>query len=157
MTSFSGPGGRTEADFNAHIAVLATGGALPWGVGASRAAGSYRTTAAAAAGGMFDSVWLRSIDSEFAPCRLVQHGVQSQAIFNELVANGQQIFFRLADGVVKIVFTAVSRNGYTSLAFNDGSPYPTRVCNLLIRWDRTMNKAMQSNPFTGSAETEYTW
>lgn len=150
----SGSGAKTYADFVTYITAQAAGGAKTWGVGGPiAAAGSYRTTAAAAAGDIYGSSWLSYMLDDIAPCRLVQHGLPSQAAFNAQVAGGFQVLFRITVPGNQINFPALNRNGYLSQAFNDGSPYPSRACDLLLYWDGT--QAQQMNPSTGTGPTPF--
>ena len=150
--------GKTEADFNSHIATIATGGVRAWGTNQILPAGSYRTTASSVSGTMFASSWNdRFAQEDASPCRIIQHASQNQTIFDNQVANGQQVFFKLSLGADKILFSGVTRNGYTSLSYNDGSPYATLSVVQLIRWDRAASKAYTSDPSVGSVESEYTW
>lgn len=155
---WGGASAKTEAEFNAHIATLATSGAVAWTTNAVLAAGHYRTTAAAVGGLMYASSWNDSFAQDAAsPCRIIQHACQDQDVFDTQVANGQQVFFRILVDTPKIVFTSVNRNGYASLSFNDGSDYVALYVQQMIRWDRAASKAYTSDPGAGSVETEYTW
>lgn len=147
--------GKTTADWNAHITTLATSGDQPWGADVARAGGAYRTTAAAAAGTMYGTSWSSYLFYQFAPCRLIQHGLPNVAAFNDQVANGRQVFFRVASAVDQSVFGSLTRNGYTSTFLDAGAPSTTLICTEIIRWDGA--KAWKSNPSIGGAETEYTW
>lgn len=149
---------KTEADFNAHIATLATGGQRDWATGGG-GVGKFWTTGAAAAGKLYGSSWISQFGPDAgggcAPCRYVQHGLPSDDIFNTIVANGQRVYFEIQAGTIGAYFS-VNRNGYESIAANGASEQRIKLTNL-IRWDRTLSKAFQSNPSIGSAETEYTW
>ena len=151
----AGNGGRTYAEFQAKIAALATSGAASWS-GVNIAAGAWTTTAAAVVGIMYDTPWNSSYEAASSRlARIVQHALPSQAVFDDQVTNGYQMFVRIQDATDKIDFVSVNRNGYTSLSFNDGSPYPARTCTELIRWDGA--QAWTSNPSIGGSETPYTW
>lgn len=149
-----GGGGKTYAEFVTHITGLATGGVASWS-SINAEVGSYRTTAAGAAGQMYGSSWASFFLSDVAPCRLIQHGLPSAAAFNAQVAGGFQIFFRLAGAGDQTTFSAVNRNGYLSQAFTDGTPYPGFACDLILYWDGT--QAQKMNPSTGTGPTPYTW
>jgi len=151
----AGLGGKTYAEFQARIATLATSGSASW-AGVNIAAGAWTTAAAAVVGIMYDTPWNSSYEAASSRlARIVQHALPSQAAFDDQVANGYQMFVRIQDAADKINFVSVNRNGYASLSFNDGSPYPARTCTELIRWDGS--QAWQSNPSIGGSETLYTW
>lgn len=153
-----GSAAKTYAAFQAHIATLATGGAKAWGALTSGYVdGAYTTTAAAEAGTMRGSPWSnRSVQSNsWAPCRVIQHGLFSNADFLAQIAAGRDIFFRMAvAGDVNEVF-AYARNGYTSLGLSGAGPYPVLSCPEIIYWDGTQAQRMQ--PSLGLGPTPYTW
>jgi hypothetical protein len=144
---------KTYADFVAHITELATSGTRPWGASTANW-GSWKTTAAAATGTMYGSSW-NSIVSGFlssAPARIIQHGLPSQTVFNNQVANARDIYFKMSGGNAGN-FPAVNRNGYQSLsAADDGAP---DKCDEIIYWDGTQAWRMQPN--LGLGPTPYTW
>ncbi|WP_298700948.1 hypothetical protein [uncultured Brevundimonas sp.] len=153
----AGNGGKTTADWNAHITTLATSGTRAWTNNVALAAGAYRTTAEALPGfaNMYGSVWSDHAYPNIPPSRLTQHGLPSKAIWDAQAAAGYQIFFRLVSFGDQSSFNALSRNGYTSLSLLPDSAEPAIKCTELIRWDG--EKAWKSNPSIASAETEYTW
>ena len=156
----SGPkagGGKTYAQFQAEIAAL-TGSTRGWtqSVIFGTDAKPCRTTAAAQAGDMFGSSYGPSASGGFlrtssVVCRVMQHALPSEAVFLDQIANGWEIFYRVAE-VTTASVPAVTRNGYTSQS--SASNNCTQITEL-IRWDGT--QAWISNPSTGSAETLYTW
>lgn len=149
--------GKTYAEFQAHIATLATGGSKDWANNPALAAGAYRTIAATSPGfaDMYGSVWNSYVYDNVPPSRLCQHGLPSQAIFNAQTAAGYQIFFRIVSFGDQALFTALNRNGYTSLGLTPDPSLASIKCTEIIRWDGS--KAWKSNPSIGGAETEYTW
>lgn len=147
---------KTETDFNAHIATLPSNGAKTWSANSTLSAGNFTTTTATNGGGMYDTVWNSTIDLSASACRIIQHALPVGLAWLNL-GLGQVIYYRLESGAPKVVFDAVSRNGFTSSAYDDGKAYPTVRCTFYIRWDRVLNKAFWGNPSIGAAETEYTW
>ena len=152
----SGPAAKTYADFQAHIATLATNGVKPWSgsnwfaVEVNRA---YRTTAAAASGFLYGSSWTTwfATDNSGNVCRAVQHGLPSEAEFDAQVAAGREIFIQTGAIAPSTDLTGIARNGYTSLS--DFGANPLQITNLLY-WDGT--QAQQMNPSTGTGPTPYT-
>lgn len=149
-----GGGAKTYAQFQAQIATLATGGALAWSA-LAQTAGSYRVTAAAATGTMFASSWNDAYFFQSTAARVIQHALTSEAVFNDQVSNGWEIFVVVTNTTTGINFVGSNRNGYMSSSFNDGNPYARRTVTDLIRWDGS--QAWRSNPSIGGAETLYTW
>lgn len=147
---------KTYADFQVHIATLATGGVKPWSNPTTLSAGAFRTTAAAPASDMFGSSWLQWVSSFCPASRMIQHGLPSQVAFDDQVSGGRDIYYRLDANGVQTVFNSVGRNGYTSLAAAGGGE-AAFIMTDLIRWDDALKKAFRSNPSAGGAETEYTW
>lgn len=150
------PGGKTYADFVAHITALATGGLKQWDAFAPLTPGAYRTTAGGAfSSDMYGTIWSGYAFYYLPPGRLVRHGLPSEAVFNDQAANGRQLFFRLADAGSQSSFNAVNRNGYASLSLFPDPAEPAVTCTELIRWDG--ERAWKSNPSLASAETPYDW
>lgn len=149
-----GPPAKTEADFNAHIATLATSGASVWTNNAP--AGRWVTTVGTTSGSMYGSSWLDIYYVASPNCRAIQHAMPSPMVFNALAA-GQQIYFRTAASSPVLVWTGKDRNGYASLSEDDGIEDASLLMSEYIRWDRALKKAFRGNPASGAVETEYTW
>ena len=139
--------------FVAYITAQATGGATVWATNQAPNAGAYITTASAALGGvMVATSWNGSFRATAAaPCRILQHALASEAIFNDQCAAERKIFYRLTAGASRANFVGVNRNGYASQSSSDGFTYGSRFCTELIRWDG--ERAWKSNPSIGGAET----
>ena len=141
-------GGADEAAFNAHIATRATSGVMGWSAGVSP--GLWRTTAAAAVGLMYNTPWGSMIYQGDTLARAIQHGLPSEAVFNALVAAGRQIFVRIIDAGGLIGASAVTRNGYTSVYYYDGTSYASVYLVELAYWldDQawTVSPTYQSGP-----------
>lgn len=149
----SGPVGPAYADFQAHIATLATNGNRAWS--GTPAAGVWRTTAAAPTGIMAGSSWANYfLIGGVSMCRAVQHGLPSEAEFNAQVAAGREIFFRSVAGVNQSIAASVDRNGYTSQSYT-GASTTTASCTELIYW--TPSGVFSMNPSAGTGPTPYTW
>lgn len=149
---------RTYADFQAHIATLATNGVADWGGNAFRPnSGSYRTAPATTGGFIFGSPWLSIISPNWSAARLVQHSMPNQTVFDLIVAAQTEAFFRVvyaADAVLS--YTSTTRNGYTSEGLaNDGNPKASVTVTELIYWDGAQAQRMQ--PSLGLGPTPYTW
>ncbi len=143
---------RTYAEFQAHIATLAPT-SRPWGFYTD--AGAIRTTAATPVGEMDGSPWLQRMDIGGtrlpAPCRIVQHGLPSEAEFYAQIAAGREIFFRLNVNPGGSA-AARNRNGFMSTA---GSNVFNTDCPELIYWDGA--QAQRMRPSLGLGPTPYTW
>ena len=50
---------------------------------------------------------------------------------------------------------STTRNGFTSLAYNDGTPYAAVYIEEIIYWDGT--QAQRMTPRTSGGPTVYTW
>lgn len=147
-------GGKTYAQFQAHIATLAPT-SVAWSGSSVNAA--RRTTAAAATGVMQGSSWglsetgfLTGAASQIS--RVVQHGLPSQAVFDAQVASGREIYLLMVDDGTTTSYGAVNRNGYTSAVFS-GAATPCSICTDLIYWDGT--QAQRMNPKLGTGPTPY--
>ncbi len=153
----AGAGGamKTYAEFQAHIAVLANLGFRPWNNATAFSTGGYRTTAAAETGTLLGTSWNDRMGVGVTTCRVIQHGLPSQLVFNEQVASGRDIFFRVEVLDSVRVFNGINRNGYLSQSYSGPTYYPSTRCTEIIRWDGL--RAWKSNPSIGSAETPYDW
>jgi hypothetical protein len=153
------PAAKTYADFQAHIATLATDGAGSWSADMALltdANHAYRITAAAAVGSMYGTPW----NSAFALnagtlCRVIQHGLPSAAVFNEQTADGREIFVRTVPVSNRVLPDFVSRNGYTTRNTDGVTETRATQCTELIYWDGTQAQRMQ--PSLGLGPTPYDW
>lgn len=152
---------RTYAEFQTQMAALATNGVRSWSATLTPV-GKYYTTAAAYTGSMVGSTWgpsaAEGANEGATLARMIQHGFADSTIATDQVTNTARVYFELAASPAtnSSAFPAVSRNGFTSTA-SGSTGVPVRQMVDLIRWDFTLNKAYRSNPFAGTAETEYTW
>lgn len=155
-----GSGVRNYAAWQAEATRLATNGFKDFNTNFNSGdrPAVYKTTATTPNNTLFGSPWGgRAFSVNFGSIgRVVQHGMQSQALFNEQVAGGYDIVVQIASAATQNVLS-FARNGYTSLDSTANPDAFAATCPLLIRWDNTLQKAFQSNPFAGSAETEYVW
>jgi len=150
------PAGKTYADFLAAMTALYPT-TTTWS--ATGVQGTRRVTAAAAAGNMYGTsdqgVY---VNGETNVSRLVQHGLPSQAVFNEIVAAGRQVVFSsnplgIDIGAGETVF-GQNRNGYNSMN-RDGPQGDLNICENIIWWDEAVKKAYYRNPRNGTAPMEY--
>lgn len=156
-------GGADEYQrFKDHIAVLATDGA--WGfltnlASATRAAKAWRVTANgdpySASIGLYGSSW----NSSFALnagniARAIQHGLPSQAIFDAQIADGREMFVRLAV-VSNRTLTALLRNGYQSEG-SDGAT-ETRAVQMTELIFNDGSQTWRMTPNTGGGPTAYSF
>ena len=154
----AGGGAKTYAEFQAHIATLATNGAKSW-TSAVNTNGSFMTTVGAASGGLAGSPWSaqfrRGTDagatSAASLTRVVQHGFPSEAVFNS--QSGQDIFVRIDYSSTGPV-TGLTRNGYASYSSATGAD--RMICSMLLYYVAGEG-AFAMNPYGGSGPTPYTW
>lgn len=165
----AGAGGKTYAEFVAHITALATGipslgvpGAVSWGNPFASGQGSaypgkFRTTAAAQAGTMYGTPWRQGAGygwvwtGNSSACRAVQHGLPSEAVFLDQIASGRQIYYATSPGSTQLVY-ALSRNGYQS---DGGTEVAAANITELLFWDGARAQRMQ--PSLGLGPTPYDW
>lgn len=157
-TNTGGIPGKTYAEFVAHVTARAVNGVLNWNALTNIDAGNYTTTAADVGSSfMTGSSWNAKFSGGGAQtrgaARVVQHGLPTQAAFNDQVSSGRVLFLAISSATPAFP-AALNRNGYLSLA-DDVNNIANRVCTEIIRWDGF--KAWTSNPSIGGAETEYTW
>lgn len=150
---------RTYADFQAHIATLGATSRV-WAANAN-ATGAYTTNAAAPTGTLTGSSWGPSSAVGFIAStassldRIVQHGMPSQAAFDEQVTNSGLIYLDISAALSAAgAFPAVTRNGFTSSAAGTN----TRRELLVLRyWNFTLGQAEEMQPSLGVGPTVYTW
>ena len=154
-----GSAAKTYADFQAHITARATDGDRGWSSAVTGAYAFFTTTAAPAPGAMYGTSW-GGFGGEFlggscAFCRVVQHGLPTEAVFNEQVAKGQKIFIQVQGVGTATYFYSVTRNGYTSVEYDiPGGDTRMGVMELLY-WDDTLKQAFKMNPYAGTGPTPY--
>jgi hypothetical protein len=149
---WGGSSGPTYAQFQAHIATLATDGAIAWTNSGGYALGSYRTTATPApVGDMYGTSWLSEFNRSLSRVsRTVQHGLPSQAVLNAQVSASREIFIKYEAGAF-VASPPLNRNGYLS----QDSPSAGTLVTDLIYWDGA--QAQRMNPSAGTGPTPYTW
>jgi hypothetical protein len=154
---------KTYAEFQAHIATLATGGSLLWN-NLTATAGSYRITSPTVAEapnlgvGLAGTTWgpasangySRSNSWVFAAAA---HGFPSSGVKDAQMAGALEIFITIITVAGTGNVDAVSRNGVTSAALTGRSDRQTM--SVILYWDGT--QAQQMNPSTGTGPTPYTW
>lgn len=144
---------KTYAEFVAHITTLAVQGERGWS--AAMSAGAWRTTVGAATGAMTGTVWLTYAFEASALSRAVQHALPSLAEMTS--QTGKQVFVRLVADASRVAFSGLTRNGFTSAAFNDGIAHPVILMTELLYWDAALGMAMRMQPSLGLGPTPYTW
>lgn len=147
----AGVGGRTYDEFVAHITALAMSGTLGWPT-ESQSAGKWRTTAGPGTGSMAGSSWLAAFRRlTAATARIVQHGLPSQSVFDQVSAAGSAVFLSI-ENVASQPTTGVNRNGFAS----SGAPAATaNICTELIGW--WDGRAWKMNPNAGTGPEPYDW
>lgn len=90
-----------------------------------------------------------------APCRIIQHGVTSEAVFNTQIAEARTIFFRIAIPGNAASYTGINRNGYLSQSFSSGTSYPYVTCTEILAW--IDGAPMRMQPDLGLGPTPYNW
>lgn len=151
-----GPSGPTYAQFQAHIATLATEGVAV--SNANQPAGAYRVVPLNnGQGAMFGSSWAsvfpRDGAGSAAANRVIQHGLPSEVVYLAQTAASRELFFRRVDSGTSS-FVSLDRNGYVSSA-DAGGPFSASQCTDLIYWDGT--GAQRMNPSTGTGPTPYSF
>lgn len=149
---------KTYAEFVAKVTADAASGTRAWDAVTALAAGNYITVCAAETGTLTGSSWasvfLGNTTGAPAMCRIVQHGLPSQAAFSAQVAAGRTVYAQVDVGATPTGYVALSRNGYTSLA--NATTVGPRVITVLRWYDDTLGP-LESNPSTGSAPVPFTW
>lgn len=150
----SGGSAKTYIDFQAHIATLATDGSVGWNSTATTTVGVYRTTAAAATGGMTGSPFYpeAAYGLNSAVARIIQHSMPDQTAFNLLVSGGLEVLFQVATKSAGAC-AAVDRNGFLSSAQASGT---RRACPRVLYYVNGVG-AFEIDPSTGTGPTPYTW
>lgn len=150
------PSGRTYAEFQAHIATLATGGVVSWTAttGSAYPTGVYRTTSASPTGlSMRGSPWSSIAGGNLSAVgRLVQHSMGSQASFDAIVAVGGEVLIQTTVTGDSNIFTSLNRNGYNS---QDSSFDQTEVRIVRCLYFEPSIGAFETNPSTGTGPTAY--
>lgn len=130
---------------------------VTWGTSTSLGWAIYRTTAGSPAGSLYGSPHLGRMGAgdPNAPCRVVQHSLPSEAVFNDLVANPSR-------GLV--VFTVVSapdnfsggitRNGFTSTGPYGGGDSSGLAVTDVRAWIPGLGP-MRRNPSLNTAWSPY--
>lgn len=144
---------RTYAEYQEHIATLATSGVASWG-STAYAIGAWRVTAAASNGPLTGSTWISFTGSNFFN-GAIRHGLPSQAAYLFQQANGFELFVRVTTAGNQINFIGQNRNGLNSTSYNDGTAYPAYYMTQLIFWDG--DRAWITYPSTGIAPAPYDW
>lgn len=153
-----GGSAKVYSDFVAHITTLSAGASVGWGSSSgSSGAGSRTTTAAVATGLMFGTSWNSNFWIASTTCRVVQHGLPSEAEFNSQIASLRMMLLTTVDAGNGLP-VGITRNGFTSSSDNT-EPYPFYRCTQLLYWSGTDTggSAFQMNPSTGTGPTPYTW
>lgn len=143
-------------DWLAAETARSTGGSLAWGGSASLTPGIYRTTAAAATGTLYGTPWQgrMGVPDPNAPCRVVQHGLPSEAVFNAQVAAGRMITFDI-EATTDNFSGGITRNGFTSTGpYGGGDGAGIRV--IKVRYYDNALGPLEMNPFAGTGPTPYT-
>ena len=125
---------KTYPEFVAYITALADRGAVGWGYSDGFVAGGYITTAATALGSMIGTPWNSYMSTAVTTCRVVQHGLPSEAVFNTQIAEARTIFFRIAILSNVTSYTGINRNGYLSQSFSSGTAFPRAACTEILAW-----------------------
>lgn len=152
----TGATAKTYDDFVAHITARGVDGDQAWNALVNINAGSYTTQAGTVGSStMRGSSWLAKFAGDGAitrgVARVVQHGLPSQAIFNDQVAQARKVFLVVA-AVTADFPVALNRNGYLSTGDNVNTS-AIRACTELTYW--YSGAAWTMNPSTGTGPTPY--
>ncbi len=145
-------GRKTYAAFQAYIlSIRDTATAWNDQIPASAFVRNILTTAGSITPGvhMDGTSWQSIIEGHAYVCRVVQHGLPDETVFNDQITNGRQIFVRISAGSVSGPFSSLNRNGYTS--GSDPGPAYCVTCPLILYWYE--DAAWQIDPSSGSAPT----
>lgn len=145
-----GPGGPTEADFEAHITSL--GSPVSWLASDWGGEGAFVTTVGAPDGSMTGTSWLGVFWSGSNPSRVVQHGLPSEAVLTALAARGAKVLFVSVSNTAANSIDGLNRNGYNAPGYWGEDNIALRRCTQLLYWD---NGPKQMNPFAGTGPTDY--
>lgn len=131
------------AEYLAAVDALSAGGTNSWAGTANT--GTRKVNAAAATGIMSGSSWVSAYGYPASvPCRIIQHGLPSQAVFNEQVAAGRS-FLMVSSFLDTATTVALDRNGYPSVSDVGEDRY---ICTFLAYYDATLGP-MKMNPRLG--------
>lgn len=83
--------------------------------------------------------------------RIWQHAYPSQAAF--VAGDGQRVMAVLSNAGSLVTFNSVTRNGYTSLAWDTGDAYGVTYMDTFVYWDNALGKAMKRSPRYGDTGT----
>lgn len=157
--SVGGVAAKTEAEFNAHIATLATDGAVSWTGEISlpdTTTRRYRTTSAAFSGSLFGSpygsYYGASAGGFNTVARIVQHCLPDGDLSGATAS--RQIYFETTRSPSNMAGVSRTINGFTSSPLAGGAAGSATVTRV-IWWDG--DKAMTRDPFAMSAATQYVW
>lgn len=107
-----GAGGKTYAEFEAYVLSQAGIASVAWTSTAAKVAGTFYTTGGADGGTMAGSTWGSNADAVSRTNRMVQHGVNSQADYDETRLNARVVYMRMT--AANAVSAGRDRNGYVS-------------------------------------------
>ena len=151
------PAGKTYADWVAHVSSV-TATTRSWdGYQSHASSGLNRVTCGAvdATKRMYGSIWgaLAAFFS-FTPSAAVQHGLPSQAVYNEQCANSRPILYyaQYDGGFSGAACQSVDRNGYQSIA---DPATPTIYLTEVSWWDASLGRPRTCNPYFSGAVTDY--
>lgn len=146
--------GPTYEQYQAHIAQRATNGVRAWFANLA-VAGSYTSTAGAVQPSwyMYGSPWAGRIFGGAGisgiTARMLQHGLPSEAEFNNQIANGFDIFWRTTLFATNRALQSYTRNGFQSGA----GTYDAFYLEEIVFWDG--EKPMQMLPRLGQGPVSY--
>lgn len=150
-------GGKT---YEAFVALISGAVERPWTASDTFVANrTYRTTGAVnEAGGMVGSIWGgRYTDTGARTNKILRHGLPDEATYLAQRDGLLQSSFRIISAGPRVTFHSYERNGYTSVLFADGNPYPAFFCDQIRYWDPALEMAMVINPNAATAPEPLEW
>ena len=149
----AGGAARTYAEFQAHVAALATDGVLSDGIISNNSPNrknSYSFPSAPQSSIGQGSSWNSFFGFSYIAIVLA-HGLPSEAEYLAQIANNRTLFIETTGGL-GVGVTGTTRNGFTTSS--SGSATRARV-DQIIYWDGT--QAQRMTPFNGGGPTPYSW
>lgn len=150
------PSGPTYEDFVAYVDSLSPI-VSAWDAQATAASSYRKTTAAAETGTMVGSPWIPSSPNGYRSgsgitCRVVQHSLPSQEVFNDQIANGRVIAFKISGGPNGSgPVSGVNRNGYSSAS--NSATEACRACTEILYYYQ--GQVWKVDPVAGTAPTVF--
>ncbi len=149
-------GGKTYDDWVAHvnsIAAATANGANSIGIMLNVT--NLKVQSIWATGPMYGSSWGSYVTTDSLFNRIIQHGMESEAKFLACAAGKIVLVDTVLSGT-RNLFSAVDRNGYTSLEVYNGAGIDACRLTRLAYWDEDLKAAMRMTPSSAAGPVPYT-